>query len=80
MNKFYFLSASVQEMSVNKLWMDRCSAALVTHSSIHGTGVLLSAAAPPTVKWGGAVSCMQCAMAMASPHPYQLLLTASDFF
>jgi hypothetical protein len=41
MNKFYFLSASIQEMSVNKLWMDRCSAALVTHSSIHGTGVLL---------------------------------------
>jgi hypothetical protein len=39
-----------------------------------------SAAPPPTVKWGGAVSCMQCAMAMASPHPYQLLLTASDFF
>jgi hypothetical protein len=38
----------------------------------------MALAFPPPLKWGCAVSCMHCAMAMAFLDPYQLLLSASE--
>jgi hypothetical protein len=62
----YIIHASVQRMDGNKRWI------------AGDTLPYMALAFPPPLKWGGAVSCMHCAMAMAFLDPYQLLLTASE--